>query len=657
MSLYRFLGAFALLFLTSVLVLLCYINYANLDRHRVQLERVVSNATGREFRIVGDIDVDLWPSVMLKAENVTLANAPWGSEAKMAEIGYFSTSVAPLSLIRGPILIEGFFLRDVTVLLESDSDGESNWQLSLPKPEPEKNDREPAQPMTGLPAMLRTASMENVRIVQRAAEGEDQLTHLSILALESTEDDRLDLVLEAQVIGQPLKLEGSISTRASLVEKGAGDISLNGFLAEVEVSITADIALQDSSITFETTLATLDRLGALVELSGLPAQPLVVTGGVKLADEGIRLHAITATTASAKATLNGLLAGGDQPTVLTVSAVGQSLADLMPDLPALGFEVSSSVNLAGENLTLDDIKIQVGRSDLAGKVALVSGDAMTLKADLKSELLDLNEFAGEEEAETTEEAAPQTAGTVPVADPNAPAAAVDEPTATKDQFVFKDEPLPLAELLNKDLDVQYSVATLLNDVLELNKLTLHSTLTDGDITTELAFDTATGGKASSRLDFITDANSAQLKAQVRAKDLRINFLGADVEDLMQIPATAITLDIQSTGVTPRELAERSNGKVLLTQGPGRMEIQLLGAFSSDVFAQLQSALNPFAEEGGQSNYECAIVSIDIEDGLSTIDPVIVQEQKVMVIAGGSVDLHTERLDLEFNTRPRSGIGV
>lgn len=663
MSLPRLFGTLLLIVFVILLILLCYINYANLDRHRDQLERIVSEATGREFRVSGDVDVDLWPSVMLKAENVSLANAPWGSEAEMANIGYFSTSVAPLSLMRGPILIEGFFLKDVTILLESDSDGESNWQLGLAGDEsnsyPEKSNAPPAEPMVGLPAMLSTASMENVRVIQRAEDGEDQVFYLSRLAVESTQYDQLALTLEAQVIDKLLTLEGSVSTRQSLVEEGAGEVSLNGSLANVDISINAGIALQDSAVTFEITLATLDRLGAVIELAGLPAQPLTVTGGVKFADEGIRLQAITATTASAKFIVNGILAGGDDTSVLSVRGEGPSLADVMPELPVLSFAASSSVELAQENLTLDDINIQVGRSDLTGQIQLHSGDAMTLKADLKSVLVDLTEFGGNSEAEAPEQTVTQVPAPVAVAtpDPNDPIAPVEAAPIKKGPFVFKDEPLPLAALRNKDLNIKYSVATLRNDVLELKKFNMTATLADGDVITDLAFDTATGGKGSSHLEFITEADNAQLKAKILAKDLRINILGEAIEDPMTIPATAITVDIASIGATPRELAARSNGKVLITQGPGSMEIKLLGSISSDVFAQLQSALNPFAEKGGQSNYECAIVAINIEEGLSTIEPVIIQEQKVMVIAGGSIDLNTERIDLEFNTRPRSGVGV
>jgi hypothetical protein len=40
-----------------------------------------------------------------------------------------------------------------------------------------------------------------------------------------------------------------------------------------------------------------------------------------------------------------------------------------------------------------------------------------------------------------------------------------------------------------------------------------------------------------------------------------------------------------------------------------------------------------------------------------VKPVLVQSQKVTIVAGGAIDLRTEELGFDFNTRPRKGIGV
>ena len=45
------------------------------------------------------------------------------------------------------------------------------------------------------------------------------------------------------------------------------------------------------------------------------------------------------------------------------------------------------------------------------------------------------------------------------------------------------------------------------------------------------------------------------------------------------------------------------------------------------------------------------------DGHVTVNPVLMQAEKVSVVALGEVDLHTEALTVNFGTRPREGIGI
>ena len=67
--------------------------------------------------------------------------------------------------------------------------------------------------------------------------------------------------------------------------------------------------------------------------------------------------------------------------------------------------------------------------------------------------------------------------------------------------------------------------------------------------------------------------------------------------------------------------------------------------------------NPFAKEDPYTELDCAVARIDFNDGKATLAPVLVQTRKVTVTADGTVDLDTEALALDFNTRPRSGIGI
>ena len=49
--------------------------------------------------------------------------------------------------------------------------------------------------------------------------------------------------------------------------------------------------------------------------------------------------------------------------------------------------------------------------------------------------------------------------------------------------------------------------------------------------------------------------------------------------------------------------------------------------------------------------------VDIVGGQATIKPVLVQSEKVTIVADGKIDLGTDGLEFSFNTRPRTGVGV
>ena len=184
-----------------------------------------------------------------------------------------------------------------------------------------------------------------------------------------------------------------------------------------------------------------------------------------------------------------------------------------------------------------------------------------------------------------------------------------------------------------------------------------TTLHKQDLNGKASFVAPHGGKTSAEIDLNTAGDVATFALDMSAADLRINIASGDVKDPNLIPAIGINIDIKSKGNTPRALASSSNGRILLTQGPGKIENAVLDSVSGDILAQLFSALNPFAKDEKYTNWECSIIGLDITDGLTELTAFLLQGEKIIVLAGGDVDLNTEELNIEFNTKPRKGIGI
>ena len=110
-----------------LLAIVLYLAFADLGRHKGQIEAFVTKQPGRPFAIDGAFELNVLPSVSLLAERVRVGNAEWGSKPQMLEIGRLSTHVGLWSLVSGPVDVRSFELSDVSVLFEKNGEGEGNW--------------------------------------------------------------------------------------------------------------------------------------------------------------------------------------------------------------------------------------------------------------------------------------------------------------------------------------------------------------------------------------------------------------------------------------------------------------------------------------------------------------------------------------------------
>ncbi len=99
----------------------------------------VSSRTGRDFRIQGQLDWRLTPKLAVVAEDLTLANAPWGSRPDMLRVRRAAMQLELWPLLQGRVEIDSVTLDGVDVLLETDDKGTGNWQM----PQLEKSESRP----------------------------------------------------------------------------------------------------------------------------------------------------------------------------------------------------------------------------------------------------------------------------------------------------------------------------------------------------------------------------------------------------------------------------------------------------------------------------------------------------------------------------------
>src|SRR5579864_5841312 len=94
------------------------------------LEHPVSSMIGRQIR-VSSLKLSWGDPSRIVAENVEVANPPWGSAPEMFTAKHVEIDLFMRSLIWGPARIPHIALEGAQLLLETSKDGAKNWDFGL----------------------------------------------------------------------------------------------------------------------------------------------------------------------------------------------------------------------------------------------------------------------------------------------------------------------------------------------------------------------------------------------------------------------------------------------------------------------------------------------------------------------------------------------
>lgn len=119
----RQLELLAAVFLLIILLLMLF----EWNMLRGPVERRVSAATGRDFHIHGDLDVDLSLRPRVSLGRMTLANVPGAAQPQMATVDSLEFRFDLLKLFAGDVVLSNVRVGKPNLLLEKDAKGRGNW--------------------------------------------------------------------------------------------------------------------------------------------------------------------------------------------------------------------------------------------------------------------------------------------------------------------------------------------------------------------------------------------------------------------------------------------------------------------------------------------------------------------------------------------------
>jgi len=339
---------------------------------RGTVERLASQAIGRDLKVAGPFDVSLSLAPRVTAGDVRLANAPWGSEPSMVRAGRVTIVVDLVSLWSGPVRVLDLEIENAHLLLEADGDARGNWVFA-PEPAPEPV----PDPVKRPPVVLEHAAVRGFELVFRSRPEAEALT-LGVREFEARLDPATRMIGVrggGQFNEAPWEISGWLGTLEKIYEGRDVDQALTARIGETRLEIRGrvheplvlgapelEVGIDGSDIA--ATLKTF-RIGSpLTGAFHLRGRTTPSRTGV-VVDVSTAFGAVTAKAhgvVDARLSLDAFH--------LTVEAAGPDASVVgswvgVQGLPPRPFDLSGQVRRADGRFHLEGVRIRVGPTSLA----------------------------------------------------------------------------------------------------------------------------------------------------------------------------------------------------------------------------------------------------------------------------------------------------
>jgi uncharacterized protein involved in outer membrane biogenesis len=175
--------------------------------------------------------------------------------------------------------------------------------------------------------------------------------------------------------------------------------------------------------------------------------------------------------------------------------------------------------------------------------------------------------------------------------------------------------------------------------------------------TDFAGGEESGAHVKGNLSIRHDAELTRFDVDFTGKQFRLGLAAAPGQDPATYPPVDLEARLTGAGNTYRKLAASLNGRIKAIQGEGRVNNSSVNLLLSDVLYELFQALNPISRSEPTTRLNCAVYIVNLTDGIANIQSIVLQTDRLNIVSTGTVDLNTERINVDFSTRPRKGLGL
>jgi AsmA protein len=261
------------LLLLVVAALLIVPMFVDVQKYKPEIEKRVSEATGRPFSIGGQLELSLFPWAGLAFSDLHLGNPPGFKEKDFVSVKSFEARVKLLPLLSRDVQVKRFILEGPRIVLEKSRTGQGSWE-GIGKP----SDEVPSRPSKKGEKPPETEHQEGLPI-KAIAVGEFAITEGAVVWIDQSKGERKEIsdvtlrlhdvsldrpirfAFSAKLDERPLSLEGNAGPVGKDPGKGTIpldlvvkalkqlDISLKGKVVDPATRPQFDLALQVSSFS------------------------------------------------------------------------------------------------------------------------------------------------------------------------------------------------------------------------------------------------------------------------------------------------------------------------------------------------------------------------------------------------------------------------
>ena len=306
-------------------------------------------------------------------------------------------------------------------------------------------------------------------------------------------------------------------------------------------------------------------------------------------------------------------------------------------LPVMALNLNSDFISGTRHFGFQNILGSLGETDISGNMEILLGEPRP-KIDLtvESRLIDLRPFLSQFDNEDKELEVSDRERLIPAT------------------------PLPLKALKTADIALTFKAEEIRRKNDSLRNLVLEANVLDGHLNIpSVSFHGKRQGQYQSSLTINpTDADNADVKIDISAEKMLLNLIKQTPDKLSELPLYDLEFHATGSGGDLRELAASLNGSLTMESDGGSLGEVNLGMFDIFLIDQIFGLIMPKSTKDDLLEVNCYASAFTIADGLVKTDPAIAYStNKLILIAKGTLDLKTEKLNFHFNATPTKALKI